>query len=57
MYKCWRNLNYGIESKHKNQFSGNNEAKPKFEVGSEQWWEVLQEGFFHCLAMKRNVLG
>lgn len=51
MYKCWRNLSHDIESKHKNQFSGNNEAKPKFEVGSEQWWEVLHEGFCHCLAM------
>lgn len=51
MYKCWRNLSHDIESKHKNQFSGNNEAKPKFEVGIEQWQEVLHEGFCHCLAM------
>lgn len=45
MYKCWRNLSHDIESKHKNQFSGNNEAKPKFEVGSEQWRKCYMKVF------------
>ena len=59
MYKCWRNLSHDIKSKHKNQFSGNNEAKPKFEVGSEQWRKCYMKVFVIVLlwALKRNVLG